>query len=55
MQIYETRFRGLDDRIRRSVKNRLSGERSRLENSQVRLEEQIGRVLAAKNQILSLW
>ena len=53
MQLYETRFRGMDDRVRRSIQNRLSGERSRLQNSQVRLEERIGRVLVGKRQSLN--
>ncbi|MCA9072914.1 MAG: hypothetical protein KDA84_28520, partial [Planctomycetaceae bacterium] len=52
LELYETRFRGLDDRIRRSVRKRLSGEQNKLENHAVRLQERIGRVLASKTQML---
>lgn len=52
LELYETRFRGLGDRIRRSVKGRLTGEQSQLENNAVRLQERIGRVLASKSQWL---
>ncbi|MCA9069574.1 MAG: hypothetical protein KDA84_11655, partial [Planctomycetaceae bacterium] len=52
LELYETRFRGLGDRIRRSVKGRLTGEQTQLENHAVRLQERIGRVLTSKSQRL---
>jgi hypothetical protein len=53
MQLHETRFRGIEDQIRRPVKKRVSGEASQLINFQVRLAERIARVLVGKNQTLS--
>jgi exodeoxyribonuclease VII large subunit len=52
MQINETRFRAIEDRISRSIKNRLTSKQSRLVNHEVRLQERIGRVLVGKEQRL---
>jgi exodeoxyribonuclease VII large subunit len=52
MQLNETRFRAIEDRISRSIKNRLASEQSRIVNHEVRLQERVGRVLAGKEQRL---
>jgi hypothetical protein len=53
LRIHESRFDGLEDRVRRSIRNRLSSEENALMNQMVRLKERTMRILAGKNQTLN--